>query len=231
MNIGEVARDAARLVRERPVIVIGAGVAGLFALRFLTPGEIGQGEAAAEGEAAPVDTGVGSGTFGLGYGEGLGGTGLYASGGAIDYGYLGDLPGPTTLPITPSPPLPAAPTPTIPTNTTPRTGFPSTPTPTPTPTPAPPTIRPPSHPRPSDAVGYIVATGVLMHARWGTWSTYPGPVSSLRSPGFTGSRWVSGERAVYLGSDPTKRRFTVRRVANGSGGWTDWFVPITVQVR
>jgi len=119
VNPGAILGDLARTVRERPVLVIGAGVGALLAARFLGGGDA----AATDGSEAPLDPnagGVGSGTFGLGYGPGLGGTGLYASGGEIDYGYAGDLPGapplvnpppPAPAPIAPPPPAPPPPAP------------------------------------------------------------------------------------------------------------------------
>lgn len=106
MNPGTILRDASRTIRTRPVLVIGAGVGALVAARLLGGG-LGGGASADEPTAtdpAAADAGIGSGTFGLGYGPGMGGTGLYASGGELGYGYSGDLPGPTTLPIYPAPP-------------------------------------------------------------------------------------------------------------------------------
>lgn len=140
-----------------------------------------------------------------------------------DAGWQYVPPSTSSLPSLPAPSPTPTPTPT-----------PTSPSPTPTPTPTPTTTtapRPPGGAKPSSAVaGYIGVTGVKMYRMWGTWSTYPGPVSGLRDTGMTGSRWVSTVRYVYFGSDPAKRTFAVRRVAGVDGVWGTWFVDASVRV-
>ncbi len=102
----------------------------------------------AEGDASLADPGVGSGTFGLGYGPGLGGTGLYADGGSIDYGYMPGLGGAVTLPTQP---------PTVP-----------TPSPAPAPAPAPTGVWRFAVPKAKTFARYYVSGGRITTRTWHT---------------------------------------------------------------
>lgn len=120
--------------------------------------------------------------------------------------------------------------------TVPVTQTPVSPAPAPTPVPVAPapttaTVARPSGAKPSSGVaGYARVSGVPMYKMWGSWSTYPNPVSGLRDTGMSGSRWVSTPRMVYFGSDPAKRQFAVRRVAGTDGVWGVWFAPASIVV-
>lgn len=100
--------DAARLVRERPAIVVGAGVAVLVAVRFLNRDTDDSAAAADDGTIA--DDGYGSGLLGGALGS-LGPTyaGAPTNGDLIDAGIV-TPPAPTPTPTpTPAPPPPTAP--------------------------------------------------------------------------------------------------------------------------
>jgi hypothetical protein len=100
--LGSLAGDAARLIRERPVIVVGAGVVALLAMRFL--GDTGDASAE-EAAAASTDDGYGGGILGGSTGS-LGPTypgTVPSSGDLIDSGTVTVPPPTPTTPPTPAP--------------------------------------------------------------------------------------------------------------------------------
>jgi len=138
-GLGDVAKDGARLFRERPAIVVGAAVLGLLAVRFL--GDRGTGEGPADGSEVVVDPIERGGTFGQGYAPGTGALGMYADGGSLPFTYGDGLGGPPW-----SPPWPAI----LPPGPSPDPGPPMpTPDPMPVPTPAPPPPAPAPAPAPA----------------------------------------------------------------------------------
>jgi hypothetical protein len=108
-GLESIARDVARLFRERPAIVVGAAVLALLAVRFLSR-EPGDDDVTAEDKDAAAAAALEAGY----YPPGLGGLGAYESTfGGLDYPY------PIVLPPVPPPTAPP-PVPTLPPPQTPR---------------------------------------------------------------------------------------------------------------